>query len=92
MTAMKIGILLIMARISEGDDIAWNELLTYLSSHNLDNLNNYIEAATMMDMVNYIDYILAESYGGNWDWPNNNWYAASERSDEGLFRFLCLGC
>ncbi|MCK5851669.1 chitobiase/beta-hexosaminidase C-terminal domain-containing protein, partial [bacterium] len=73
--------------ISEGDDIAWNKLLSYLSSHNLDNLNNYNEAATMMDMVNYIDYILAESYGGNWDWPNNNWYAARERSDSGLFRF-----
>jgi len=73
--------------VSEGDDIAWNEMLTYLSSHNLDNLNNYNEAATMVDMANYIDYLLAESYGANWDWPNNNWYAARERSDSGLFRF-----
>jgi len=73
--------------ISEGDDIAWNEMLTYFSSHNLENLGNYIEASKMLDMVNYIDYILAESYGGNWDWPNNNWYAARERSENGLFRF-----
>ncbi len=72
---------------SEGDDIAWNEMLTYFSSHNLENLGNYIEASKMLDIVNYIDYILAESYGGNWDWPNNNWYAARERSDNGLFRF-----
>ncbi len=74
--------------VSEGDDIAWNELLTYLNSHNLENLSDYITAAQMMDMVNYIDYILAESYGGNWDWPNNNWYAARERSTNGLFRFF----
>lgn len=25
---------------------------------------------------------------GNWDWPNNNWAAARERSEQGKFRFF----
>jgi len=74
--------------VSEGDANKWNEMLTYFNTHNLDNLNNYIEASKMIDSVNYIDYLLAESYGGNWDWPNNNWYAACERSTNGTFKFF----
>jgi len=39
-------------------------------------------------MVNFIDYLLVELYVGNEDWPDNNWTAARERSDTGLFTFV----
>jgi len=74
--------------VSEGDANKWNELLSFLSSHNLSLLNNYTNALTKIDAVNYIDYLMAESYGGNWDWPNNNWFAACERSPNGAFKFF----
>ena len=73
--------------VTEGDDVAWNNMLNYLESHNLENLNEYIAATQMIDVVNFTDYLIVETYGANWDWPNNNWYAARERSDKGLFRF-----
>jgi len=71
----------------EGDLVEWNKLLDFLQSHDLEILNNYNTASQMMDMINYADYILVETYGANWDWPNNNWNVARERSDSGLFRF-----
>ncbi|MCK5851668.1 chitobiase/beta-hexosaminidase C-terminal domain-containing protein [bacterium] len=71
----------------EGDLIEWNKLLDFLQYHDLEILNNYNSAAQMMDMISYADYILTETYGANWDWPNNNWNVARERSDSGVFRF-----
>lgn len=34
-----------------------------------------------LDVVNYIDYMLLNHYGGNDDWPDRNWYAARRRGD-----------
>lgn len=44
----------------------------------------------LLDMENYIDYILVNFYMGNVDWGDNNWYAARNRElpDKG-FRFFC---
>ncbi len=45
-------------------------------------------ADAFLDMVNYIDYMILNHYGGNDDWPNRNWYAARRRGEESLgFRF-----
>jgi len=74
--------------VSEGDANKWNETLNYLSSHDLSLLRYYTNALKKVDAVNYIDYVLAQGYGGNWDWPNNNWCAACERSDNASFKFF----
>ena len=73
--------------LEEGDESAWDFLCDYFDSEDLNVLSNYILAAKMLDMVNYIDYLIVETYGANKDWPNNNWVAARERSDNGIFRF-----
>ena len=45
-------------------------------------------AEKYLDVVNYIDYMLLNHYGGNDDWPDRNWYAVRRRGDESLgFRF-----
>lgn len=42
-----------------------------------------------LDMVNYIDYMVLNHYGGNNDWPNRNWFAIRRRGDESEgFRFF----
>jgi len=74
--------------VSEGDPNKWNEMLNYLSSHDLSLIRYYTNALKKVDAVNYIDYVIAEGYGGNWDWPNNNWCAACERSDDAAFKFF----
>ena len=43
----------------------------------------------MLDMTNYIDYMILNHYGGNDDWPNRNWYANRRRGPESEgFRFF----
>ncbi len=54
------------------------------------------DADQYFDMENYIDYIIAESYAGNTDWPYNNIKIYSSDKTENRFRFaivdleLCL--
>ncbi|MCC6794073.1 MAG: CotH kinase family protein [Candidatus Hydrogenedentes bacterium] len=73
----------------EGDWDAWFALNDYAASHDLSNPANYATIATMMDIDNFIDYLIIETYGANFDWPRNNWYMARERStgDLGRWRF-----
>ena len=44
----------------------------------------------LLDVDNFIDYMLINLYGGNSDWDHHNWYAYRNRvsADKG-FRFIC---
>jgi hypothetical protein len=35
-----------------------------------------------LDVVNYIDYMIINHYGGNNDWPDRNWYSNRRRGTE----------
>ena len=48
---------------------------------------NYQAALQVLDLDNFIDYLLVNVYGGTGDWPNNNWRAARERVSGAKFRF-----
>ena len=39
----------------------------------------------MIDPVNLTDYLIVNCYGGTWDWPHNNWYAAREKTPNGRY-------
>ena len=44
----------------------------------------------LLDMNNFIDYILINQFGGNTDWDEHNWYAVARRGDEPMgFHFIC---
>ena len=44
----------------------------------------------LLDMDNFIDYILINQFGGNTDWDEHNWYAVARRGDEPMgFHFIC---
>jgi len=72
---------------ASGDSIHWNRTIAYLRTNALTEVNAYLGVADYLDVDNYIDYIVVNSYAGMWDWPNNNWVAAHERSDAGRWRF-----
>jgi hypothetical protein len=74
-----------------GDFDAWNSLMALaeqaqtsqtaymqLQGKNLDGTPNPATPA-LLDLTNYIDYIIVNSWAGNWDWPRNNFYAARDR-------------
>jgi len=73
--------------VSEGDYTEWNKMIDYFNTHAMTSLSDYFGATQRLDLVNFIEYLMVETYAANWDWPHNNWYSARERSDNGVFRF-----
>ncbi len=73
---------------SEGDLEAWNlmvETVTHAASPEA-----YAQLDTLLDVDNFIDYMLINQYGGNTDWDHHNWYAIRRHGlDSEGFRFLC---
>jgi len=72
---------------ANGDNVKWNEMFALLWWEDLSVLANYQAVEEMLDVDNFIDYLLLNTYGATWDWPQSNWVAARERSETGLFRF-----
>ncbi|MEX0330586.1 MAG: lamin tail domain-containing protein [Puniceicoccaceae bacterium] len=49
---------------------------------------NYAALAQVLDIPALVDHMLLNFYGGNYDWPQHNWYATYNRKDpEGKWRF-----
>ena len=49
-----------------------NNVLSFIQNNNLSNDDNYSHIANLIDIENYIDYVIINTYIGNWDWPGNN--------------------
>lgn len=48
------------------------------------------DANALVDMDNFIDYMLVNFYGGNTDWDGHNWVAMYNRVNPGKgFQFMC---
>ncbi len=44
----------------------------------------------LLDVPNYIDYMIINYWGGNWDWPWNNYWLARKRTPDSTgFKFYC---
>ncbi|MCF7975036.1 MAG: CotH kinase family protein [Phycisphaerae bacterium] len=74
--------------IREGDRDRVNALMQYVRTHDLSIPEVYAEVDRQVDIVEFIDYLILRLWSGDWDWPHNNWSAASERSDQGQWRFF----
>jgi len=70
-----------------GDRVVWNTMNNFIRGNSMTSQANYEQAADMLDLVNFIDYLLVNIYGSTWDWPHNNWRAARERAPGAKFRF-----
>ncbi len=78
----------INSSVRDGDDAAWNTLHNiFLNGQNPATPSVFQSIASLLDVTNFIDYLIIETWGANWDWPHNNWSTARERSAEGRFRF-----
>ena len=73
---------------AEGDLVAWEEMVQTVARAADDAY--YEKLDTLLDIDNFIDYMLINQYGGNTDWDHHNWYAIRRRgTDSQGFRFLC---
>ncbi|MGB2806405.1 MAG: chitobiase/beta-hexosaminidase C-terminal domain-containing protein, partial [Sedimentisphaerales bacterium] len=50
------------------------------------NPTKYNTLCEMLDVDNFITYVMSHWYGVNWDWPQKNWYA-THRHPNGKWRF-----
>jgi len=74
--------------VLNGDFKAWNEFENYYTKTDLSSTTNYNHIKTMMDMDEYIDYMIAELYYSNTDWPGNNMKYWRERKTDAKWRWI----
>lgn len=77
-----------MSGIRDGDSSSWNALYSYARNNDLSNPIHYYEVSRRVDIPAFVDYLILQLWSGNWDWPSNNWSAASEHSSAGMWRFF----
>ena len=72
--------------VAYGNDKAFNNLLNYLYTHNVQDNNVYSYLKTQIDMQNLINFWIVESYCGNSDYPHNN--VRIYKSSDGKWRWM----
>ena len=72
--------------VREGDSREWQRMMGVVR-RDQNNISNYRRSSLLLDMDNFIDYLLVNVYCGTTDWPHNNWRAARERASRAKFRF-----
>lgn len=73
--------------VSSGDNLALQEMATFVRQNSMATLANYEAMAERLDLVNFADYLVLNLFTGTGDWPHNNFVTARERSTTGKFRF-----
>jgi len=85
--------------VKNGSLAAWNSFLSQVRTAST--LSDYQKlkglradgtadpsAIAYLDATNYIDYMLLNIWGGNWDWPNKNfWFGRDRTGASGGFKF-----
>lgn len=74
--------------VSGGSSVGYEELLDFVAKNDFSGANNanYTLVQAMMDVGNFADYMAAEIYIHNGDWPNNN--VRAWRSPEQPWKFM----
>lgn len=68
----QIDILTGNAEVDEGSNEHYLDMLDFMRANDLNDPENYAKVQEMMDVDNYMDYIIAQTFIANWDWPGNN--------------------
>lgn len=88
--------------VVDGNIDAWNEMME-LANSGLEDNDDYqriqgnnpdgicsADYENYVDVVNLIDYMIINFYGGNTDWDHHNWAALRNRKKPGKgFKFIC---
>lgn len=64
-----------------GNTVAWSALgaRAALAAQDPNNASKWTDVTEMIDLNNYIDYLLVNMFAHNWDWPHNNWRIARRK-------------
>ncbi|MDG1333927.1 MAG: CotH kinase family protein [Crocinitomicaceae bacterium] len=64
------------------------DLLDFVEQNDLSIPDNYAHVEEEIDVDNFIDYYILETYFGNMDWPGNNMRLWRAQTDSAKWRFL----
>ena len=78
--------------VHEGDNRTWFELLDFIAANPLSDTVAYQSVASRIDVESFADYIIAEVFMNNQDWPHNNVKYWRPRDLDGKWRFLFYDC
>jgi hypothetical protein len=71
-----------------GDRETWTELMRRVNK-GVRTAAEFSSISELLDIENFIDYMIVNFYGANADWDrHSNWYAARRRGREGKFKFF----
>jgi hypothetical protein len=70
----------------DGDSVHWDTVLQPRLNADLSVKANWDALRQVLDVTNFADYILLNTWSAMWDWPHNNWAMARERSATGIWR------
>ncbi len=77
----RIDLLEFNAEPIAGDADHYNAMIQYLKDHDIRERQHYEYIQTQLDVDNYIDYMAAQIYYNNTDWPGNNIRMWREKTD-----------
>lgn len=61
------------ALVDVGDDVHYNNMMSYLENNSLVDDANFEYVTTLVDIENYTDYYITNIFSDNYDWPHNNY-------------------
>ena len=79
--------------LDEDKDL-YDEMRVFFEKSDFSTENTYQKAQEYIDMRSFIEYVSAEIYIGNWDWPSNNFRMWRSRTitdkpyEDGKWRFM----
>jgi len=73
---------------NNGDLVAYNSMMNYVSTKDISIPANYEYIKSIIDIDEYIDYMCAEIYAANGDWPQGNTKLWRERKASGKWRWM----
>lgn len=74
--------------VEDGTRTDFNALVSYVSANNPAMQSVYTNIARWLDLTNFADYLILNTYGVVDDWPHNNWRAGRAQGTSGLWRFF----
>ena len=83
-----INILGVCGAIEEGSNDDYIELINFINSNDISLESNYNYIKSKIDILNFIDFQIAEIYFANYDWPCNNYKMWKDKSPNSKWRFL----
>jgi hypothetical protein len=75
-------------QVIAGTNESYMELAGFINTHDLSLGDNYEYIKSKVDVLSLVDYVVAEMFFSNWDWPGNNQKLWRSQKPDGKWRWI----